>query len=163
MTKEDAIDKLEEALDLVVEAQYIIEGILPHINILGTKNQKMLEPVTDIIKILSQISQKVNVNPNIPIEGMYKLLYYDYKKVCQEKKDLQMDVVKLMKDKEWDSDTAMLNMKLMRAEREIESLTNSLAAKKTKIHELKAHIKNLKSKLKELGYITKEEQDEDEG
>ena len=40
MTKEDAIDKLEEALDLVVEAQYIIEGILPHINILGTKNQK---------------------------------------------------------------------------------------------------------------------------
>ena len=86
MTKEDAIDKLEEALDLVVEAQYIIEGILPHINILGTKNQKMLEPVTDIIKILSQISQKVNVNPNIPIEGMYKLLYSDYKRVCQEKR-----------------------------------------------------------------------------
>ena len=36
MTKEDAIDKLEEALDLVVEAQYIIEGILPHINSLYT-------------------------------------------------------------------------------------------------------------------------------
>ena len=162
MTKEDAIDKLEEALDLIVEAQYIIEGILPHINILGTKNLKMLEPVTDIIKILSQISQKFNLNPNIPIEGMYKLLYSDYKRVCQEKKDLQRDVVKLMKDKEWDSDTAMLNMKLMRAEREIDSLTNSMATKEKKIHDLKAQKKYLKSKLKELGYRTKEENDDEE-
>ena len=162
MTKEDAIDKLEEALYLVVEAQYIIEGILPHINILGTKNLKMLEPVTDIIKILSQISQKFNLNPNIPIEGMYKLLYSDYKRVCQEKKDLQRDLVKLMKDKEWDSDTAMLNMKLMRAERKIDSLTNSMATKEKKIHDLKAQNKYLKSKLKELGYRTKEENDDEE-
>ena len=162
MNTEDAIDKLEEALDLIVEAQYTIEEILPQINILGTKNQKLLEPVTDIIKILSQLSQKFKVNAEIPIEGMYKLLYSDYKKVCQEKKDLQRDVVKLMKEKKWDNDTAMLNMKLMRAEREIEKLTNSLAVKEERIHDLKSQKKTLKSKLKELGYKTKEEYDEEE-
>ena len=53
-------------------------------------------------------------------------------------------------------------MKLMRAERKIDSLTNSMATKEKKIHDLKAQNKYLKSKLKELGYRTKEENDDEE-
>ena len=152
MDKKEAITKLEDARDLILEAQYTIEGILPHVNILGVKKMEILEPVTDILKILSQLSMKGNINTDIPIEGMYKMLYHDYKKVCQEKKDLQKDVVALMSDKQWDLETASLNLKLMRAEREIEDLHKKLESKKEKISYLKAQKTDLRHKLKELGY-----------
>ncbi len=152
MDKKEAITKLEDARDLILEAQYMIEGILPHVNILGVKKMEILEPVTDILKILSQLSMNGNINTDIPIEGMYKMLYHDYKKLCQEKKDLQNDVVTLMSDKQWDMETASLNLKLMRAEREIENLHKKLESKKEKISYLKAQKTDLRHKLKELGY-----------
>jgi SMC interacting uncharacterized protein involved in chromosome segregation len=152
MDKREAISRLEDARDLITEAQYMIEGILPHVNILGVKKMEILEPVTDILKILSQLTLKGNINTDIPVEGMYKMLYHDYKKVCQEKKDLQDDVVALMSDKQWDTDTASLNLKLMRAERKIEDLSKSLESKKEKISYLKAQKTELRHKLKELGY-----------
>ena len=80
------------------------------------------------------------------------MLYHDYKKVCQEKKDLQKDVVALMSDKQWDLETASLNLKLRRAEREIEDLHKKLESKKEKISYLKAQKTDLRHKLKELGY-----------
>ena len=159
MNKEEAINKLEEARDLVVEAQYIIEEIISHVNILGVKNMEILEPVTDIIKILSQLVVKGGNNINVPVEGMYKLLYYDYKKVCEEKKQLQKDVVALMSNQGWDMETASLNLKLMRSEREIESLKNKIKLKKEKIEDLKLQRGNLKRKLKELGYTTESDTD----
>ena len=58
MDKKEAINKLEDARDLIVEAQYMIEEILPQVNILGTKKMEILEPVTDIIKMLSQLAEK---------------------------------------------------------------------------------------------------------
>jgi hypothetical protein len=152
MDKREAIRRLEDAKDLIIEAQYMIEGILPHVNILGVKKMEILEPVTDILKILSQLSMKGNINTDIPIEGMYKMLYHDYKKVCQEKKDLQKDVVALMSDKQWDLETASLNLKLMRAEREIEDLHKILESKKERISYLKAQKTDLRHKLKGLGY-----------
>ena len=152
MDKKEAIRRLEDARDLIVEAQYMIEEILPHVNILGVKKMDILEPVTDILKILSQLSLKGNINTNIPVEGMYKMLYHDYKKVCQEKKDLQKDVIALMSDKEWDKDTASLNLKLMRAERIIEDLSKSIDSQKEKISYLKSQKSALKHKLKELGF-----------
>ena len=161
MKKEEAINKLEEARDLVVEAQYIIEETISHVNILGVKNLEILEPITDIIKILSQLAIKGGNNINVPVEGMYKLLYYNYKKVCEEKKQLQKDVVALMSNKGWDMETASLNLKLMRSEREIESLKNKLNLKKEKIESLKLQRGNLKRKLKELGYTIESEADEE--
>ena len=68
---------------------------------------------------------------------MYKLLYRDYKKVCEDKKQLQQDIVKLMKEKEWDTETASLNLKLMRAERKIALLNETLDIKKESISNLK--------------------------
>ena len=152
MKKEEAIYKLEEAKDLIVEAHYMIEEILADVNILGIKSMEILEPVTEIIKELSQLTLKGRNNVNIPVEGMYKLLYYDYKKVCEEKKQLQKDVIALMSKQGWDTETASLNLKLMRCEREIESLKNNLTLKKEKIEDLKLQKTNLKRKLKELGY-----------
>jgi len=149
MEKEKVIYKLEEARDLVTEAKYIIEGIIPDYNILGIKNKEVLEQVTDIIKILSQLNLKASIE--IPVEGMYKLLYHDYQKVCNEKKELQKDVVALMSDREFDKDTATLNLKLLRAEREIESLKNSLVSQKDMVAKLKSEKRDLKRKLKELG------------
>lgn len=161
MDKKEAINKLEDARDLIVEAQYMIEEILPQFNILGTKKMEILEPVTDIIKMLSQLAEKTKINSDIPIEGMYKLLYHDYKKACQEKKDLQKDVVALMSDKGWDKDTATLNLKLMRAEREIETLSNKLESKKNRISYLRMQNSALNHKLKELGYSIREIEDDD--
>lgn len=45
MEKEKVIYKLEEARDLVTEARYIIEEIIPDYNILGIKNKEVLEQV----------------------------------------------------------------------------------------------------------------------
>ena len=87
--KQEAIDKLEEARNLVVEARYIIEELIPNYNILDLKDLDILKEVTDIIKILSEIKSKTKVNPEVPFEGMYKMLYCDYKKVCEEKKELR--------------------------------------------------------------------------
>jgi hypothetical protein len=150
MDKEEAIIKLEEARDLIVEAQYMIEEILPHVNILGVKNMEILEPVTDIIKILSQLTIKGGVNIEVPVEGMYKVLYCDYKKVCEEKKKLQKDVLALMNGQGWDKETASLNLKLLRCEREINSLKVNLAQKEERIEDLKLQKSHLKRQLKEL-------------
>lgn len=152
MKKEKVIYKLEEARDLVTEARYIIEEIIPDYNILGIKNKEVLEQVTDIIKILSQLNLKASIE--IPVEGMYKLLYHDYQKVCNEKKELQKDVVALMSDREFDKDTATLNLKLLRAEREIEGLKNCLVSQKDMVAKLKSEKRDLKRKLKELGQTT---------
>lgn len=99
IAKEDALDKLNDAYDLLVEAKYVIEGIISDYDILTVKNSEIVEPVADIIKLLSTISMKSNLKIDISIEGMYKVLYADYQKALKEKKELQKDVLVLMKKK----------------------------------------------------------------
>jgi chromosome segregation ATPase len=81
---------------------------------------------------------------------MYKVLYCDYKKVCEEKKKLQKDVLALMNGQGWDKETASLNLKLLRCEREINSLKVNLAQKEERIEDLKLQKSHLKRQLKEL-------------
>ena len=150
LAKEEALDKLDDAYNLLVEAKYIIEDVISDFDILSVKNPEIVEPVADIIKLLSTISKKTNKKIDISVEGMYKVLYADYQKTLKEKKDLQKDVLALMKEKEWDSDTASLNLKLMRAERQIENQNASMRDKKLKIEDLKSEIRSLKRRLKEL-------------
>ena len=146
--KQELYDKLEEARDLVVEASYIIEELIPKYNILGLKNMNVLKEVTDLIKTLSEIQAKTKVNPEIPIEGTYKMLYYDYKKACEEKKELQKDILVLMSERELDKESAMLNLKLIRAEREIERLKKKVNSKEQEIDSLERKNRELKKKLK---------------
>ena len=150
IAKEDALDKLNDAYNLLVEAKYVIEGIISDYDILTVKNSEIVEPVADIIKLLSTISMKSNLKIDISIEGMYKVLYADYQKALKEKKELQKDVLVLMKEKEWDTDTASLNLKLMRAERQIEKQNANITDKKIKIEDLKSEIRSLKRRLKDF-------------
>ena len=148
MKKECALYKLEEAKELIVEAQYIINEIVSQCNILGVTNNDFLKVVTDIIKLLSVLDFNGGANLDIPIEGVYKLLYYDYKKVCKEKKELQQDVLVLMQEKEWDTETASLNLKLIRSERNVEQLTKRIETYKRKIKDYKKISRDLKDILK---------------
>ena len=146
--KQEVLDKLEEAKDLMVEARYIIDELIPQYNILDLKDMDILKEVTDLIKILSEIKSKTKVNPEVPFEGMYKMLYCDYKKACEEKKELRKDILALMAKKEMDKDSAMLNLQLIRAQREIEKLNKRLASKKQEIERLERKIRELKRQQK---------------
>ena len=146
--KQEVLNKLEEAKDLMVEARYIIDELIPQYNILDLKDLDILKEVTALIKILSEIKSKTKVNPEVPFEGMYKMLYCDYKKACEEKKELRKDILALMAKKEMDKDSAMLNLKLIRAEREIESLKRKLESRKQEIERLERKIKELKRQQK---------------
>ena len=146
--KQEVLDKLEEARDLVVEARYIIDELIPQYNILDLKDLDILKEVTDLIKILSEIKSKTKVNPEVPFEGMYKMLYCDYKKACEEKKELRKDIRVLMAKKEMDKDSAMLNLQLIRAEREREKLNKKLESRKQEIERIESKNRELKRKLK---------------
>ena len=146
--KQEVLDKFEEARNLVTEAKYIIEDLTSKYNILDTKNMDVLKEVTYLIKILSEIKRKTKVNQDVPIDAMYKLLYYDYKKACEQKKELQKDLLALMAEKELDKDSAMLNLKLIHAEREIEKLQKRVTSKEQEIERLERRIRELKRKLK---------------
>ncbi len=151
LAKEEALDKLDDAYNLLVEAKYIIEDVISSdFDILSVKKTEIVELVANIIKLLSTISKKTNKKIDISVEGMYKVLYADYQKTLKEKEDLQKDVLALMKEKEWDSDTASLNLKLMRAERQIENQNASIRNKKLKIEDLKSEIRSLKRRLKDF-------------
>ena len=108
-----ALHILQQAQDKINEAKDIIERLIPQYNILGLKRTEFLEGVTDLIKTLSEIHSKGGSNPDIPIEGVYKLLYHDYKKVCEEKKELKKDIISLMEEKGMDKDTAALQLRLI--------------------------------------------------
>lgn len=56
--KQEVLDKLKEARNLVTEAKNIIEDLASKYNILDTRNMDVLKEVTDLIKILSEIKRK---------------------------------------------------------------------------------------------------------
>lgn len=146
--KQEVLDKLEEARNPVTEAKNIIEDLASKYNILDTRNMDVLKEVTDLIKILSEIKRKTKVNPDVPIDGIYKMLYYDYKKALEQKKELQKDLLALMAEKELDKDSALLNLKLIHAEREIERLQKRVTSKEQEIERQEWKNRELKRKLK---------------
>lgn len=145
--KQEVFDKLEEAQNLITEAKYIIEDLASKYNILDMNNLTVLKEVVNLIKILSEIKKKTKVNPDIPIDGIYKMLYYDYKKALGQKKELQRDLLDILAKKELDKDSAMLNLKLLHAEREIEKLQKRVASKEHEIERLEWKNRELKRKL----------------
>ena len=144
MTKQEALNVLEEANDLIVEAKYMIEDLIPKYNILKLKDDKILEATVRLIRILSEVQFIAGLNMELPVEAVYKNLYYDYKKVCSEKKKLARDLKQLMQDQGICADIATLNLRLIHAEREIERLNKKITSKDKEIGSLRQKIRTLK-------------------
>lgn len=151
MDKEKALQRLDDAKDLIVEAKYIIEEVLEHNNILKLKDLEYLSAITEIIGILSKIES--NELRDLPVEAVYKYLYLDYKKAQEEVKKLRQDIVDMMSEREIDNDNQVLALKLLRAEREIQILQNKNASQREKarrkLSKYSYQIKDLKSRLGE--------------
>ncbi len=143
--------KLEEVRDLLTEAKYLIEEVDEKSNVFQSMKTEYLEPVTEIIAILSKI--KDGWLKELPIETVYKFLYLDYKKGQNEIKELRKDIEALMQKNNIDEDKQVLILKLQRAEREIETLMRKNESRKEKLRRLKdkyfSKIKELKAKLGE--------------
>ena len=150
MDKQEVLNKLEEANDLIVEAKYIIEEIIPQYDLFALKNDKFFESTIKLIRLLSEIHFKSGVNCELPVEAVYKNLYYDYKKVCEEKKQLQKDLSQIMQDNNLDNDLTAMNIKLIHANQKIEKQKKLLDAKREKIHELREKNYLLRRQIREM-------------
>ncbi len=160
--------RLEEARDLIVEAKYIIEDVMSKYNILGLKKGVYLDAVTELIGLLSKIND--SKLSDLPIEALYKLLYRDYKNAKAEVTNLKKDLVDILERKDINEDRQVLIVKLMRAEREVESINRKLEARKEKsarMHKKYSdRIKELQMRLNEFSdsadeYAIDDENDEE--
>ncbi len=156
--------KLEEAKDLILEAKYIIEELVEHSKILSGTDLEYLEATSELILLLSKV-KGIGVE-DLPVESVYKLLYKDYKQAKEEIKALKKDVENLMKVKEIEPNNKALTLKLLRAERQVESLSNKLETSKERAkrqrRKLRDQIKELKTQLGESYDDEIDEEDDDE-
>lgn len=156
-SKKEALEILEEANNLITEAKYLIEELIPKYDILTFKNDEIFETTVEMIKLLGTIKFKGGINRDLPIEAVYKILYRDYKNVCKENKQLKKDLVEFMQKNEFEKETATLQINLLHKEREIESLTKKVQSRDKEIERLEQKIAELKRKMKKDSSAEKSE------
>lgn len=95
MTQQEIHDKIDEIQDLVTEAMYIFRELkTKDESVLKVKKMEYLEPVRNLILMLSELRGKGL--KDMPIETVYKLLYYDYKKLQEENVRLKEELKKAL-------------------------------------------------------------------
>lgn len=142
-------DKIEEVTNLIVEAKYIVEEIInnpQYPKLLGTKRLEYLEVTTELIGMLAKIEDKKI--EDLPIEAVYKFLYFSYKQVQDENKKLKQDLRELFVSKDLDEEKQNLIMRVTRAEREVEALKIQLENKSRKLEERTVKYRNIIRELK---------------
>ena len=83
MTEQEIQDKFEDIQNLVTEALYIFRELKKeNESVLKVKKMEYLEPVRNLILMLSELRGRGL--KDMPIETVYKLLYYDYRKLQEE-------------------------------------------------------------------------------
>ena len=93
MTEQEIQDKFEDIQNLVTEALYIFRELKKeNESVLKVKKMEYLEPVRNLILMLSELRGRGL--KDMPIETVYKLLYYDYRKLQEENVRLKEELRK---------------------------------------------------------------------
>lgn len=93
MTEQEIQDKFEDIQNLVTEALYIFRELKEeNESVLKVKKMEYLEPVRNLILMLSELRGRGL--KDMPIETVYKLLYYDYRKLQEENVRLKEELRK---------------------------------------------------------------------
>lgn len=93
MTEQEIQDKFEDIKNLVTEALYIFRELKKeNESVLKVKKMEYLEPVRNLILMLSELRGRGL--KDMPIETVYKLLYYDYRKLQEENVRLKEELRK---------------------------------------------------------------------
>lgn len=93
MTEQEIQDKFEDIKNLVTEALYIFRELKEeNESVLKVKKMEYLEPVRNLILMLSELRGRGL--KDMPIETVYKLLYYDYRKLQEENVRLKEELRK---------------------------------------------------------------------
>lgn len=93
MTEQEIQDKFEDIKNLVTEALYVFRELKEeNESVLKVKKMEYLEPVHNLILMLSELRGRGL--KDMPIETVYKLLYYDYRKLQEENVRLKEELRK---------------------------------------------------------------------
>lgn len=93
MTEQEIQDKFEDIKNLVTEALYVFRELKEeNESVLKVKKMEYLEPVRNLILMLSELRGRGL--KDMPIETVYKLLYYDYRKLQEENVRLKEELRK---------------------------------------------------------------------
>ena len=93
MTEQEIQDKFEDIQNLVTEALYIFRELKEeNESVLKVKKMEYLESVRNLILMLSELRGRGL--KDMPIETVYKLLYYDYRKLQEENVRLKEELRK---------------------------------------------------------------------